>query len=44
MDATNIQSDHHCKSIGPDCPLSILLAVLRQRTTAMLLQADELTL
>jgi hypothetical protein len=28
MDATNIQSDKHCKSIWRDCPLSRLPAVL----------------
>jgi len=32
MDATNIQSDHHCKCIGPECPLSMILAALWHRS------------
>jgi aconitate hydratase len=31
MDATNIHSSQHCKSIGADCPLSVVLAALWQR-------------
>ncbi len=44
MDATNIQSDQHCKSIGLDCPLSSLPAVLRHQRMAMSPQAKALTL
>ena len=41
MDATNIQSDHHCKSLWSECPLSEVPAALRQRTTTLLSKAKK---
>ena len=44
MDATNIQSDQHCKRIGSDCPLSEISAALWQRLNCVPSRGEKLTL